>query len=154
MTDYIDGELDRPLVKEVDQHLEGCSECRALKEELKTAAINPLEGSEKLVPPDSIWHNVKERIEEKASAKSLAGNIIYDIAILLRKQKAAFAFATAAAIMLVIVAIMHAPVNGHKELNAYLDEQGSFLSHLSNGENQDAQTEVADFGTGIEEYFL
>jgi len=153
MTDYIDKELDEPLSKEVEGHIESCGDCRSLKETLEKAAIKPLEDSQKQMPPEHLWQKIKANIEEEASSRSSLIDILHDLGSLLRKRRPAFAFATAAAIVLILVSVIYFPINGHKELNTYLEEQGSFFSSI-NEESGYADKSVVDFGTGIEEYFL
>ncbi|NQT95203.1 MAG: zf-HC2 domain-containing protein [Candidatus Omnitrophica bacterium] len=153
MTDYADGELGKTYEKDIRQHIRNCKGCEELEKALKKTIIEPLKDSSRHTPPAYLWNNIKESINVK-QAKNPIEDMIVNLGMLLRKRKPAFAFATAAAILLVVATLIQIPMSREKAVNSYLNEQGEFLNYLGNGENGYAEFNSEGLGTGIEEIFL
>jgi len=147
-TDYIDNEVDKELRLKIKAHLKGCKKCREFEEALKLTVVQPFDNAKRVEVPEGVWENVKERIGEGATRESVIGNL----ADLIKLRKPAFAMATAMALMLMAFLIVKTPFNGQKTVNTYLEEQADFLIYLG-GENGDLSGD-AEFGTGVEKYFL
>ena len=149
MTDYIDGEIEEKLEKEVREHLKSCSRCQEFEGSLRKEAIEPFKKVEPVSPPEFTWSKIKRRIEEEKTKGWLAG-LGDGLRAIFTIRKPAVAAATIAVVILIIAVIFtQLPFSRRNGLNEYLAEQAEFLSYLDKEE-----TSSLDLGTNLEEYFL
>src|SRR4030042_2524852 len=62
LTDYSDGELTEDVRQLINAHINQCSECRQFERLAKDTALLPLHNTEKLLPPESVWRNIKQAV--------------------------------------------------------------------------------------------
>jgi len=158
INEYIDGELDEDLSKEITGHIKRCASCRAIKSELLDEVIIPLRKSERPAVPVSVWENIKERLPKGNTREARiweyrgfpsAGFNIF--------RRPAMAALIGAAVLLAVFVPVALEMRSGYLVNTFLREQADFLSYLDNsyaeGENGYLMN-AADIGTDIEEYFL
>ena len=153
MTDYIDGEMNAELKKEIEKHLDTCNQCRQFERALQEMAVEPFEKAREVRPPESVWRSIKETIEEKPSEGLFVGlRNISDIIFGLRKPVVVAAII--AAIVVITTIFIKLPLNNQQVINGYLEEQIEFMSYLDADEANYSNGGQLDLGTAIEEYFL
>ncbi|MFH1868118.1 MAG: zf-HC2 domain-containing protein [Candidatus Omnitrophota bacterium] len=153
-TDYIDGEAEQTAISKVDEHLKGCEGCRKYKDELLESAIKPFEKAGVEVPSEKVWNSIEAAVESKEQLQN-SGSIIDMLHSLLRPRQAAFAFATAAVIMIMVNIFVISPARKQGVLNAYLQEEMASLYGLNgDGSGLVSDIENAEFNTSIEMLFL
>ncbi|MBF0484783.1 MAG: zf-HC2 domain-containing protein [Candidatus Omnitrophica bacterium] len=140
LTDYLDGELDAERRFQVEVHLKSCYQCKDFFAEVKTQIKNPLDNYEVKKVPDSIWLNIKERIEEQ---QARAFNISEKINSWLWGWKPAL---TLALTLIIFVGVFF--INNVKISSKAIDKTDTTVYLVDNEED------VAGFGTNIENYFL
>jgi hypothetical protein len=155
MTDYIDGRLGPQEKERLAVHLKTCSRCRQLEKLLLKSAIRPFDNAKAYDVPEQLWSQIKDKIAEQEARNPIAG-IYAQIIDILRLRKSKFAFATAAAILLITFIFMQPSTRNHNDINSYLKEQVDFVSYLNNGSEwkNNSDMDSSDFGTGVEKYFL
>ena len=143
--DYVDNELTGALQKEVRRHLDGCYQCRTLEIDLRNTAIEPLKKAQRAKAPQEVWDNIKAAIERTEERPRFVFQI----------RMPALAFATAAAVLLISLALVRGPFDGRYAINGYIEEQAEFLSYLiaDNGAGY-SDSAAIDFETTIEEFLL
>lgn len=67
LADYTDGEAEERLVREVEEHLSGCAECREFYSILKDSAVSPFKGLKPMEAPPEVWEGVKDKIEKRSA---------------------------------------------------------------------------------------
>jgi anti-sigma factor RsiW len=148
LTHYIDDCISIDLREEFYKHIENCPACRGYK--LDTDKVFPCLFREARVesPQEEMWQNIKPAIlQEGVPAESKVFNIRPFL------KKSVFAFATAAALLFMVISFKAINNNQRAAVSDFLSEEGRFLGSLSDYSAQDAFNQM-DFGTGIEEYFL
>jgi anti-sigma factor RsiW len=167
--DYIDGELDEGARGEVERHLGACPRCRQFEEAVRRDAINPFRDAQLTAAPASLWHRVRQGIEQERSGG--LGAVLRGWLCMFRIWEAAAAAASLAVVILVAMFLLHAPPTATRgtrvpsadteELQAYLQEQLSSLAyHGNNGSGESSNGETANgsssanFGTLVEEYLM
>ena len=146
ITDYIDCETIIALRHKIDRHISGCKSCRSYKEEVERS-LPPLFSEARVNPPsDEIWHHIKSRITCKGRAAK--GNIFMLKPFV---RKSIFAFATAAALLLVVISFK--VQNNQHYANSFLLEEEYFLYDSSSYGEREFFSQP-NFGTIIEEYFM
>ena len=65
LTDYIDGEIDTEIRKDIDNHLIICSSCRQFKEDVVEKAINVFNEVSREKVPEGLWSSIKEKMTQK-----------------------------------------------------------------------------------------
>ncbi len=71
----LDGEITRADKARLDSHIEGCDECRKLKEEY-TSLREFLNGDEPIAPPDDFVANLTSRLEDQPRVGFIEGYIV------------------------------------------------------------------------------
>ena len=74
LTDYIDGELDKKSVGDIESHLLGCRECRFFLKEVKNSTAVALQQALH-EPPAELWDMVRQGIEQEKQGR----NALWDI---------------------------------------------------------------------------
>lgn len=148
-SDYLDAELSKDLRREIDKHLERCSACRLLKQELDSQRI-ALRGLKQQEVPVQIWENVQSAIlkEQSEKQKNVFSYAWEGLMRFLCPPRPAFVLITTSAVFIIILFVG----------KLILNQPGSFDT-ASNGDffkdyRLNGFTETYNFGTEIEEYFL
>lgn len=154
LTDYIDDQLDLKIKREVTQHIASCEGCKRYLESVKKYTIDTFSKDAPQTPPDEIWQNIEENIKTRQSKRRLID--IRELFYLRPSLKrGVFAFATVAAMLLMMVSFYIGKQSTRKNVNIYLSDQADFLYSLGgNNGNGELLLNDSGFKTGIEEYFL
>lgn len=155
MTDYVDGEANSSLQRDIKEHLASCKDCRQFERTLQRTAIEPFKNAQKIQPPDIVWDRIKEAVGIKGPRRE---GILVD----LKERMAAIfvvrrpAVSLAAAMILILLAtIFTRPFFISPDPMAdYVEDQVVFLSYLDTDTAGFFNGEGMDLGTAIEEYFL
>ena len=154
--DYIDGELNAALHKNVVRHLDICSSCKKMEQSLRRVIVEPLRQAGKIQAPDRIWYQLKEAIINKKEEFSLP-NLIAEWSNYFRVKRPILVPVT---VMIVVVLFIVTLFFGRilttqNMLNAYMEEQVQFISQLAeNGEESYFGIGEVNLGTAIEKYLL
>lgn len=151
ITDYIDGEMNAKMRKDILNHLATCNKCKQFEENLKQKAITPFKAADRQHPPDYIWENVKNRItkDEQTISEKIDITVMNKLSGIFKTLKPAFAVSAAAITILMIVLVVRFPLTGNGKLDTYIAEQAEFMVNLDSDESG-----VNGLGTSIEEYLL
>lgn len=154
LTDYIDGEADPQIKKEIEEHLSTCSQCRIFEKAAREFTVEPFEKAQRERPPEYLWGKIRASIEEKRPKKILA-DAVDNLSLLLRRPQPLFVAATIMVLVLMATVATKSFFNAENAVNSYLDSQMEFLSYLDGyTENGYLGIDGEDLGTDIEEYFL
>ncbi len=150
-SDYLDSESGPREIRDVEEHLARCPQCRELEKELSLQRIL-FRDSQRLEPPERVWENIREAIDaERLNQDKPAKESFWER---LRNLRPAFPrpiFAFAGVFAMAIVAVFFAVVVMNNR--AYYRDNGAetFADYRINGESVDV---ASDFGTSVEKYFL
>ena len=136
LTDYIDGELDEKLRRDVDEHVHLCASCRELKRAILERSDQTRKAAVVEEPPAYVWERLKAKILAEPVARrgvlsGAADSIKEAFSVLARIPRPALAFAASA---LVIMAFLVARPSADAGVNAYLAEQMDFMTRLDTAE--------------------
>lgn len=146
LSGYPDGEISLEVRRDLCEHMEKCPKCREFEKEVMTLAIKPFLNSEKQVPPEQVWKNIKRTIElEPAPGFLDRFSEWFSESFALRRR--VFAAATVAAI--VVVLILPRAYNNFEErkLSYFISEEMEFLYSLD-------ESDDADIGIPMEDLFM
>ena len=146
-SDYMDNELDAPVRREVDRHLEHCPKCRKARADIE-ATLQPLRNASRLPTPAGLWPGIRNEImtRQRAPKPHPAFNLHNIFARVAGNGWNAFALAAAA--MLLITAIgLNLNADRQRNVDSTLTIQGL----LGNEEPREFNF---NFGSSIENYFL
>lgn len=143
-SDYPDNELDDSARKQLDQHLAECSACRSAKENLAAIAL-VLRNAPRVTPPGNLWPRIQAEIGQKHIPRVKQVEHIHVRFTHFFARKKAFAFAAAAALVLMAVGF-HLATNRQDDATA-----PSLAAILGNDEIREPNL---NFGSAIENYFL
>lgn len=146
LTDYLDGRLGGPLLKDLESHLASCSKCRVFAYEAKTMSAD-IQKAGQLTPPAGLWDKVYAAVAEDKVEAAPAQNILGPIRRLFSQPRQAFAFATAAALVITVLVTARIvsnqlAINRQEEIFSMVD-----LGDIANGSDY-------DLGTSVESYLL
>ncbi|MFH1645527.1 MAG: zf-HC2 domain-containing protein [Candidatus Omnitrophota bacterium] len=152
LTDYLDNCMSDNVRIEFDAHLAECAECNLFAHKVKDEVSKPFSSVQKEVPPEKVWHNLKEVIVEEGK-QPVSNPFVELLGKLARARffpRPAFAFATAMAIMLILAVFVARPLHNQAILDNYINDQIGFLDSLEefSGESYD------EIGTSIEKYLF
>ena len=145
MTDYIDGQLNSEMLKNVEEHLLICPECRDIKNCLEAVRV-PLQNAQSTPSPE-IWSRIQEKI---ASDQTRRHGILEDVNEFLR----VFLFSPRTIFVkaAVIVVLVSAIILGPQWLKT--------KAPVTNGDigmtfvSDEALDDNYEFGTALESYLL
>jgi anti-sigma factor RsiW len=148
-SDYLDGELSEELRRETDRHLEHCSACRQLKQELDSQRI-ALRGIGQQEVPAQIWQNIqntilKEQLRQQTNIFSYARD---GLRRFFYSPRPALVLAATFAVFIIALFVGRVILSQRSPLNVAIGED-VFRDYRLNGDR-----EIYNFGTDIEEYFL
>ena len=143
-TGYIDKELDEKLMKDIEAHLKVCHGCGAFEELLRKAAVEPFKNAQEIKPPAYLWKRIRENIEKEGGIRE---QWVFSI------PRPVFAATAAIAVCVILMIVLSATLNSHKQLDNYIQDQGEFLSNLDPSSRNSLTNNHSGFGTTIEEFF-
>jgi anti-sigma factor RsiW len=148
-SDYLDGELNDKLRREIERHLGRCPACRLLKQELDSQRI-ALHSLEKQEVPVQIWQNIQNTIlqEQIKQRKNVFSYVREGLRRLLYSPRPAFVLASSLAVCIIILFVGKLIVGQRGPFDSAIGEN-FFGDYRLNG-----FAEAYNFGTEIEEYFL
>jgi anti-sigma factor RsiW len=148
-SDYLDGELNAELRREIDKHLAHCPGCRSLKEKLDSQRI-ALRGLEQQQVPAQIWENIQKSVlqEQLAPQKKLFDYLGDSLRRTFLPSRPAFALAASLAVLIIALFVGKIILSRPSPLSTASSED-IFIDYRLNGIG-----EIYNFGTEIEEYFL
>jgi anti-sigma factor RsiW len=155
LTDYLDGQMNREQRGQLEAHLTGCSHCKEFEAMARRTVIEPFKEAERFEPPDAVWHQIKEQIEQREQGNT---NPFVDLIVRIKSffhiPKPVFAAATImTALLIAVVLIKSAPEKGEMP-NLKFEEQIEYMAYLVEGSDQFSLDQDEAYGTSIEEYFL
>lgn len=150
LTDYIDGELDKSTVGNLEGHLLDCSDCRAFLKEVKSNAALPMDQARQQTVPPQLWDSIRQRIEEENQATSPFADFMDKIRGLIVYPRLVPVFASLALMFLA----GSVTLNTIQIQQAKAQDQGAYLVSLLGSTGAPASSENNDLGTPIEHYFL
>ncbi len=155
LTDYLDGQISQEQKEQLEMHLAGCSRCRDLETIARKAVIEPFNAAERVSPPETLWHQIKEQIEQ--GQEQAAGPLV-DFMVRIRNafhmRKPALAVVTMMVILLIAVMLLKTPANHQGMVSLNLEEQIEYMAGLVKGSNHVSMDQDEGYGTSMEEYFL
>ena len=155
MADYIDGEVSEVLKKEVQGHLNTCSECRQFEHVLRKTAIEPFKRAGQIQPPDAVWNQIRETIAKgEEQAEGFLVGLRDRLHAIFSARKSVFVVATVMIIILVTIVFTRLPFNSQEGVSGYLEEQAEFLAYLDGDATGFFDKDYIDLGTSIEECFF
>lgn len=155
LTDYLDNEVTPLLKVEIEQHLVGCTACREFESAAKKAVIEPFRNPARPNPTDSVWQNIRERIETgENQTVNPSADIMGRIKSFLFAPKPALVTATVMALLLLAVIWIKPPSENKDIINPNIEEQIDYMAYLVEGSNQLSMDQGEGYGTSIEEFFL
>lgn len=146
---YHDKELSPERNREVEEHLAGCPECRALSEKIRKLAIDPFRKAKSPEISKDIWRKIRATIELEKSPR-LRKRVLSNIRQSLFNRKPVFALATAAVLLVVLVVANPHRRRMNGELFHFMEEQFLFFDSLAEGSGYFHE----DLGIPGEEFFL
>jgi len=142
---YLDNELESSEREEINLHLAECPACRSAKENL--AAISfALRNAPRVNPPENLWPRIQAEIRQNRIPRVKQAEHIHARFTYFFARKQTFAFAAAAALVLMAVGF-------HLAVNQQNDDATapSLTTILGNDEMREPNL---NFGSAIENYFL
>ncbi len=160
MTDYIDNELKSGLKEKIESHIKECANCRQLEQDLKRQACLPFRNLETLIPDDTLWQKIRERVVTEQLTSEPAREPIF-VNILERIKNSLFpTFGESLGLKRVVVyasiliVFCTLGITGKmlysQRNNAYVKEE--VTDYIELGTLDNGYTD--DLGTAIEEFFL
>lgn len=154
--DYIDGELNTALDKDITKHLDTCSSCKKMEQSLRKVIIAPLENAEKLKAPERIWYHVRDRILNEKK-RSLLPNLVAEWSKYFRIKAPVLVPITVIIVAVLFVATLFfgRTFTTQNMLNTYMTDQVQFISQLAeNDEESYFGIGEVNLDTAIEKYLL
>lgn len=146
MTDYLDGELKGPALKEISLHMEVCAECRALESRLNGLSASLREAAQ-AEPRGEVWELIRADLASgKACRPWIFAEAVEGFRAFLLSPRFIFARTAVAASAVIIMLVSSMWLQGRTAISG----EDAFIAYLSDGTANAAK----DFGTPIEKYFL
>ena len=150
LTDYIDGELDKNSVGNLESHLLDCSDCRVFFKEVKDNAVLPFQQALHQPAPAQLWDTIKQSIEHKNQAKSPLADCIAQLKGWVFAPRMIPVFAS----LILMFLAGDVALNTIQIQQAREKDQGEYLVALLSSRDSSVPSENNDWGTPIEHYFL
>lgn len=150
LTDYIDGELDKNSVGNLESHLLDCSDCRVFFKEVKDNAALPFQQALRQPAPVQLWDTIKQSIEHENQAKSPLADCIAQFKGWVFAPRMVPVFAS----LILMFLAGSVTLNTIQIQQAREKDQGEYLVALLSLRDSSAPSENNDLGTPIEHYFL
>ena len=153
LTDYIDGELDKNSVGNLESHLLDCSDCRVFLKEVKDNAALPFQQALRQPVPAEFWDTIKQSIEHENQARSPLADCIAQLKGLI----AFLAFPRMAPVfasLILMLLVGSVTLNTIQIQRTREKDQGEYLVSLMSSRDSSVPSDNNDLGTPIEHYFL
>ncbi|MBF0571863.1 MAG: zf-HC2 domain-containing protein [Candidatus Omnitrophica bacterium] len=150
LTDYMDKELNKISIEEIESHLLDCGDCRVFFKEVKNRTVLPFQQAMRQPVPEELWDLVKQNIEHSNHATVHLENFIGKLKGLITFPRMIPAFASLILMLLAgSVALNTIQTQRYQE-----KDQGEFLVALLSSTGSQAFSDSSDLKTPIEHYFL
>jgi len=151
LTDYLDGRLDAKTKLEIDAIIKQDPELSEFLDNVFATAGEPFDKIVHVQPPEHVWQNIKEQIEE-SRAPSILENLLDRIRLVWARPRLSFAFGSVMTVLIVFLWIGSGQFRGPSSPIA--GESNKKLMLLAGGGMVDPEDISNGFGTTIEDYFL
>ncbi len=155
LTDYLDGQINKELKVGIEKHLTSCADCKEYEHVARATTVTPFNNTERLSPPATTWVKIRNQIEKEEQPQERTNpfaDLIGGIKSVLYIPKPAFALATVAIVILVIVTVIKLPSEQIVKLST--EEQIECMDYLLGAFNEESTDDNNDFESSVEEYFL
>jgi len=160
LTDYLDGQLDVSVKKEIDECIARDPELKALYDEVCAAAGMPLQSEADFDghPPEQIWKNIKARIETshievEHSSTDVWTKWLEQLGGLWGRPRLSLALGSVMAVLVMVtwigmgqMRVRPAQYNSSQQMEYLMEMVGADVDML--------EEDNGGFDTAIEEYFL
>jgi predicted anti-sigma-YlaC factor YlaD len=143
LTDYSDGELFGVLLKKVEEHLDGCTSCRALSQQVREGIFVPFKNLPELKVNDLVWKRIKADLQTEPADQRLAVSAMDIFRNFIYSFKPAI-------VTLCLCFMVGAVVIATKKPTETATAQVTYLAYVMEDEN----TAGDDVSRGVEQYFL
>lgn len=150
LTDYTDGRLDKAAFMQVEAHLEECSSCRQMAQEIKEQLRYPLQQAVHHEPSQDVWLSIREKIAAKTDAEISLSDRIIDWIGRLNFPRLIPVFGSFAVALVLVSSVLVAQFNRQMPLDE-TDSQDESQILLLTSVSADM---LSDRETPIERYFL
>jgi predicted anti-sigma-YlaC factor YlaD len=157
LTDYLDGQVNEELKVNIEKHLECCADCRVYELAARETVVTPFNRAEKLRPPEATWDKIRNQIKKEEQLEEITNpfaNLIRGIKSVLYIPKPAFAVASVAIVLLVIVTVIKLPSDNQRIAKLSTEEQIECMDYLLGAFDEESTDDNNYFETSVEEYFL
>ncbi|MHC4268446.1 MAG: anti-sigma factor family protein [Planctomycetota bacterium] len=154
LIDYLDGQVNEEQKTNIEKHLASCVHCKEYELVARETVITPFNNAKRLSPPEATWDKIRNQIEKEQLQERTNpfADLIRGIKSALHIPKPAFAVATAAIVILVIVTVIKLP--SEKIVKLSTEDQIECIDYLLGAFNDEFTDDNNDFETSVEEYFL
>jgi len=148
LTGYLDDELDPVLRRRVSAHIEKCAYCREFEKQVKEIAIDPFDTAGRPLPPEIVWENIKNRVENGTSRRFLR-TFFWDMKRIIGSPRPLFGFATVAVLLVVLILPGMQNRAQDRRVSYFLAEELDFFDSLEDENGIASQ----DIGIPMEDLF-
>jgi anti-sigma factor RsiW len=156
LTDYLDAQVNEEQKTNIEKHLESCTDCKEYELAARETVITPFNRVEKLRPPEATWDKIRNQLEKEEEQleerTNPFANLIRGIKSVFYIPKPAFAVATVAIVLLVLVSVIKLPSEKIAKLSTA--DQIGCIDYLLGAFNEESTDDNNYFETSVEEYFL
>jgi len=149
MTDFIDGQIDNGLKKEVELHLKTCQGCREAADSMRDVLTRPFSSIKKEKVPGHLWDGIRGNIEKPVRTVSYDSSKAWSFI----RRIPGPVYAVFAVIVLIVVGLRLNAGIDRRNVNEYLYSQAEYMYSLDES-NGSFETANMDIGTDIEYFFL
>ncbi len=150
LADYIDGELDKDSVGNLESHLLDCSDCRVFLKEVKDNAVGPWKQARHQPVPVELWAAIRQSIEHENQAAGPLADFIARFKGLMVFPRMVPVFAS-----LVLMLLAGSVAFNTIQVQQARDRaQGEYLIALLGPTGPSVTSDNNGLGTSVEHYFL
>lgn len=158
LTDYSDGQLEGEALKNVEQHLLSCPQCREFSAAVRQLSVEPFLKSNRPVPSqENVWRRIREGIEAEPSpaySPDPLSDTISKLKQIVWMPRPALAL-LAVAVIVLITAVQLRTVGREKAAQMkFMENKVTYLAYVADELSINQTDESDSYGTAIEEYFL
>ena len=149
LTDYIDGELDKNSLRDAENHLLECGDCRSFLKVVKDSTRLPLRQALS-EPPAYLWDAIRQGIELEKQATSPFADFIDNLKGFIFGPRIVSVFVS----LVLMFVVGSVTLNTIQVRQAKQADQGEYLVLLLSSRDSIVASDNNDLGTPIEHYFL
>lgn len=155
LSEYLDGELTAAEGRALEQHLDGCEECRSLLAQLRRVKNEARALADPPVP-DDLWAGIASRIGPAGSASARTAEPARVLHLPARRPAFAWGWAMAAGIALLLVSAValvlttRAPERAGAPMLAAGDSAGPGTAELASFDAEQVESEIAELQAALE----